>query len=156
MKRVLIPFIALAISAPAQAKPIHLQCDETKVLEDTHVIETMGRISEEEPNLTPRKNIPVFINPSTAQATQYGSTYELTVTPTEYKLYKMDVTGVIKSVLGQTQVIKTITIDRSTLKYTYSYSNLAITRSMVSQKAESTRKAEGICRISSAPSNNKI
>ena len=30
MKRFLIPFLALALSAPAQAAPVHLTCTETK------------------------------------------------------------------------------------------------------------------------------
>ena len=78
--------LLLAAASTAEAKPVYLQCDESKVLEDSFVINTSGKITNRTPDLNTWKNIPVFINAEAAKATVWGRAYELTATPTYYRL----------------------------------------------------------------------
>ena len=155
----LFPAFLLLAAPAANAKPIHLMCNETKVLEDTHTIDTMGRVETSQNDLEPRKEIPIYINPSDAKATHYGTAYQLTVSPTEYKLSKrMKTNEDLGGYLGKFSNlnIKAIIINRASLSFEYSNRSLSFTRGMVNQKSESSRKAVGTCTISTAPSNNKI
>lgn len=149
--------LLLAAASTAEAKPVYLQCDESKVLEDSFVINTSGKITNRTPDLNTWKNIPVFINAEAAKATVWGRAYELTATPTYYRL-RSETDEVDRDLNGTRaeRSRKVYEINRADLSYEYSSLETIRRRGLVSQSSESSRKSQGVCRISQPSSNNKI
>lgn len=157
MKRLLIPFIALALQSPAEAKPIYLSCKETKLLVNTHEITSRGRTTYPKQSPDLMKEIPVFINTETNTAMRWGKAYELTTTPDSYALSK--VTSKTTTGYGDTTRdlnITKMTINRSTMEFKYKSSNDSLTSGMIRMVSKSERESIGRCEIAEQKVENKI
>ncbi|MCT0250548.1 hypothetical protein [Synechococcus sp. CS-197] len=123
MKQLLIASAVVAVSVQsAAAKTIHLTCKETMVLEDTHVINTAGRISNMPQDLDDLWTRRVMINTSTGVSQIQGSAYKLTIEPEFYRLSEIsqEPPSLADSFYSSSQV----EVNRKDLSFTYSYSSL--------------------------------